>query len=201
MRRLRYTSSRKLYTALNKHRELGLAELKHTSETRALIVSLYVDDLIYTGNDEAMLKEFKQSMIEEFEMSDLGRMHYFLGLEVMQLDSGIFISQKRYAKEVLKKFGMDKSKLVLNPNVLEVKIDKNDTGVTVDGSMFKQLVGSLIYLTTTRPDLMYAVSVVSRYMEKPTEMHLMKAKRILRKNTSGYAFILSNAVVAWSSRK
>ena len=163
-------------------------------------------------------------------------MHFFLGLEVMQLDSGIFISQKRYAKEVLKKFGMDKSNLVLNPTVPGVKIDKDDTGVTVNSSMFKQLVGSLIYLTTTRPDLMYAVSVVSRYMAKPTEMHLMAAKRILRyvqgtmcfgifyqrsgnqelvgytdsdyagciddrKSTSGYAFILSNAAVAWSSRK
>lgn len=107
-------------------------------------------------------------MIEEFEMFDLGRMHYFLGLKVMHLDSGIIISKKRYAKEVLKKFRMNKSNLVINPNVRGVKIDKNDTSVTIDNSIFKKLVVSLIYLTPTRPDLMYEVSVVSRYMAKPT---------------------------------
>src|SRR4051812_39105513 len=98
----------------------------------------------------------------------------------MQLDSGIFISQMKYAKEILKKFGMEASNPVLNPMTPGVKLHKDNEGVTVNNSLFKQLVGSMVYLTTTRPDIMYTVSMVSRYMDKPTELHLMKTKRLLR---------------------
>lgn len=154
-------------------------------EGKYLIISLYVDDLIFTGNDEAMMKEFKESILKEFDMSDLGRMNYFLGLEVVQSDGRIFISQKKYVKEVLKKFGMGECNSVLNPIVPGFKIHKDEDGVKVDGSLYKQLVGSMMYLTATRPDVMYAVSLISRYMSQPTELHLSAAKRILRKSTKG----------------
>ena len=145
-----------------------------------LIISLYVDDLIYTGNDELMVLEFKESMKHEFDMTDLGKMRYFLGLEVLQKSSGVFINQKKYALEVLKRFGMDKSNSVHNPIVPGCKLGKDEGGVKVDKTHFKQMVGSLMYLTATRPDMMFVVSLISRYMENPTETHLQVAKRVLR---------------------
>lgn len=87
-----------------------------------MIVSLYVDDLIYSGNDESMMMEFKRSMMKEFDMSDLGKMRYFLGIEVQQLENGIFISQKKYAWDVLKRFQMEECNVVLNPIVPGFKI-------------------------------------------------------------------------------
>jgi len=145
-----------------------------------LIVSLYVDDLIFTGSDKAMCDEFKKSMMLEFEMSDLGKMKHFLGIEVKQSDGGIFICQRRYAREVLARFGMDESNAVKNPIVPGTKLTKDENGEKVDETMFKQLVGSLMYLTVTRPDLMYGVCLISRFMSNPRMSHWLAAKRILR---------------------
>lgn len=145
-----------------------------------LIVSLYVDDLIFTGNDNSMFAQFKESMKKEFDMTDLGRMSYFLGVEVVQSAAGIFISQGKYAKEILERFGMDNSKPVDNPVVPGYKLCKKGSGDEVDATLYKQMVGSLMYLTATRPDLMYAVCLISRYMDKPTDIHLQAAKRVLR---------------------
>ena len=88
-----------------------------TKGGKILIVSLYVDDLIFTGNDRAMCDEFKKSMMMEFEMSDLGKMKHFLGVEVKQSVNGIFICHKRYAREVLARFGMEENNAVKNPIV------------------------------------------------------------------------------------
>ena len=154
--------------------------IKTSKEGKVLIVSLYVDDLIFTGNDELMFTEFKNSMKHEFDMTDLGKMRYFLGLEVLQRSDGVFISQKKYALEVLKQFGMDKSNFVHNPIVPSFKLMKDEGGVKVDNTYYKQIVGSLMYLIATRPDMMFVVSLISRYMENPTELHLLAAKRVLR---------------------
>ncbi|RVW19213.1 Retrovirus-related Pol polyprotein from transposon TNT 1-94 [Vitis vinifera] len=154
--------------------------IKTSKEGKVLIVSLYVDDLIFTGNDELMFTEFKNSMKHEFDMTDLGKMRYFLGLEVLQRSDGVFISQKKYALEVLKQFGMDKSNFVHNPIVPSFKLMKDEGGVKVDNTYYKQIVGSLMYLIATRPDMMFVVSLISRYMENPTELHLQAAKRVLR---------------------
>ncbi|PRQ42077.1 putative RNA-directed DNA polymerase [Rosa chinensis] len=147
---------------------------------KILIVSLYVDDLIFTGNDEYMFEEFKKSMKDEFDMSDLGMMRYFLGVEVVQNEAGIYICQKKYASEILERFGMEKANSVRNPIVPGFKLMKDEGGVKVDATMYKQIVGSLMYLTATRPDLMYVVSLISRFMSSPTELHMQAAKRVLR---------------------
>ena len=136
--------------------------------------------MIYTGNDWSMCDEFKESMMLEFDMTDLGRMRYFLGIEVMQNSDGIFICQRKYIREILTRFGMENSNAVKNPIVTGTKLSKNDGGATVDSTVFKQLVGSLLYLTATRPDIMYAVSLISRFMSCPYESHWLTAKRILR---------------------
>ena len=123
-----------------------------------------------------------------FDMTDLGKMRFFLGIEVLQKPEGIFVCQRKYTKDVLKKFAMSESKLVQSPIVPGSKINKDVEGTTVHDTYFKQIVGSLLYLTATRPDIMLSVSLISRYMSKPTKMHLQAAKRILRylKGTTSY---------------
>ena len=147
---------------------------------KLLIVSLYVDDLIFIGNDRIMCDEFKNSMMLEFDMSDLGEMKHFLGIEVKQCVDGIFICQRRYAKDVLARFGMEDSNAVKNPIVPGTKLRKDEGGIRVDETLFKQVVGSLMYLTVTRPDMMFSVSLISRFMARPTMAHWLAAKRILR---------------------
>ncbi|KAG7534720.1 GAG-pre-integrase domain [Arabidopsis thaliana x Arabidopsis arenosa] len=151
-----------------------------SKEGKFIIVSLYVDDLIFTGNDRSFCDEFKSSMMLEFEMSDLGKMKYFLGVEVKQCQDGIFICQRRYAREVLARFGMENSNSVKNPIVPGTKLHKDQSGERVDETLFKQLVGSLMYLTVTRPDLMFVVCLISRFMASPRVSHWLAAKRILR---------------------
>lgn len=103
-------------------------------EGMILIVSLYVDNLIFTGNSKDMFEEFKQSMKKEFDMTDLGRMTYFLGVEVIQNDDGIFIGQSKYARDALERFGMDKSKPVSNPVAPGNKLTKKGSGNEVDAT-------------------------------------------------------------------
>ncbi|KAL8153034.1 hypothetical protein V2J09_010794 [Rumex salicifolius] len=132
---------------------------------------------------------------------------------VLQFDSGIFISQQKYVLEMLKKFGMEGSNSVSNFMVLGCKIHKDVDGAKMNNTLYIQFVGSLMYVTATRPDVEYVVCLISRYMASPTEVHQMIAKRTLRylqdsdyvgsvedsKSTYGCSFILSNGVVAWSN--
>ena len=148
-------------------------------EERCLIVSLYVDDLIYTRNSTEMFEEFKSSMMNEFSMTDLGKMRSFLGVEVVQDKKVIFITQRKYAEEILKKYEMEECNPVMNPMVPGQKLTKAGAGEEVNPTTFKQLVGSLRYLIATRPNLIYLVNLVSRYMESPNEQHMVAEKRIL----------------------
>lgn len=127
------------------------------------------------------MQGFKISTKREFEMTDLGEMKYFLGVKVRQNTRGIHISQKKYAGEVLKIFSMRNCNGVKNPIVVgSIKLSREEEGKQVDGTLFKQMVGSLMYMTATRPDLMYCVCLISRFMSNPKEVHMLAAKRILR---------------------
>jgi hypothetical protein len=147
---------------------------------KILIVVLYVDDVIFTGNDDQLIKNFKSVMKEEFEMTDMGFLRYFLGIEVDQNEKGIFISQARYVNQVLSRFNMQECKAAITPTVMGLKLSREDSSKDFDPSLYKSIVGSLMYLTATRPDIMYAVSLISRFMERPKEAHWQAAKRILR---------------------
>lgn len=114
-----------------------------------LLLSLYVDDLIYTGNNTKMMMEFKEDMMKTFEMTDLGLMSYFLGIEVSQRNEGIFISQKKYIEGLLKKFNMYGCKPVATPLITNEKLQKNDGTPEADASKYQSLIGSLLYLTAT----------------------------------------------------
>jgi hypothetical protein len=154
--------------------------IKTGGKGNLLIVCLYVDDLIFTGNDEGMFSTFKQSMMNKFEMTDLGKMKYFLGIEVTQSAGGIFICQKKYAREVLKRFRMDDCNPVQVPIIPGTKLTRDGEGEKIDSTYYKQMIGSLMYMTTIRPDLTYAVSLISRFMEAPTELHYQAVRKILR---------------------
>lgn len=145
-----------------------------------LIVSLYVDDLIFTGNDEHLVQQFKKNMMSTYEMSDLGLLHYFLGIEVSQTENGIFISQKKYAENILKKLNLLGRKSVATPWIANEKKRKFDGAKKADAKKYRSLVGSFLYLTATRPDIMFAASLLSRYMKEPSQIHFRAAKRVLR---------------------
>lgn len=145
-----------------------------------LIISVYVDDLLVTGSSLSMVNQFKVKMLQIFEMNDLGKMSYFLGMEVQQTNSGIFIHQKKYSFEILKKFCMHNYKSIAVPLALGSKFMKDDGAAKIDCSIYRSLIGSLLYLYATRPDIVFCVSLLSRFMQSPSEIHLRGAKRILR---------------------
>lgn len=144
-----------------------------------LVVCIYVDDMIYLGSSETLIAEFKSCMMGEFEMSDLGKLQYFLGLEVNQVEDGIFLSQRKYAKNILYRFYMHNCKEAATPMNVNEKLQLEDGTGVVDPSYYGSLIGRLNYLTHTRPDIMYLVSVLSRYMHSPTRQHLGAAERVL----------------------
>jgi hypothetical protein len=145
-----------------------------------LIISLYVDDLLVTGSNTVQVAEFKLNMMQVFEMTDLGLMKFFLGMEIMQNIEEIFICQKKYSREILKKFQMDNCKPTATPMNQKDKFSKEDGTARVDEEKFRSLIGCLLYLTATRPDILHATSLLSRFMHCPTEIHMRAAKRILR---------------------
>ena len=119
-------------------------------------------------------------MNKVFETTDLGVMKYFLGMEVMQSCSGIFICQQKYAMDMLKKFKMQDCKPVSTPMTTSEKLSKDDGSEKIDEGLYRSLIGSLLYLTASRPDILFIVSVLSRFMHLPSEKHFLAAKRVLR---------------------
>ncbi|CAL2246283.1 unnamed protein product, partial [Prunus armeniaca] len=153
---------------------------KTDEEGKLIIVSIYVDDIVYTGNSNALLSEFKRDMMQKYEMTDLGLLHHFLGMGVLQTDKGVFIHQSKYAKSLLVKFGLEDCKSVTIPLPTGEKLKKIDGSQLADEGLFRKIVGSLLYLTATRPDIMFAASLLSRFMHSPTKKHMGIAKRVLR---------------------
>jgi len=108
-------------------------------------------------------------MKDEFEMTDLGLIRYFFGIEVHESKTEIFISWSKYAHEILRRFYMVNSKAVPTTVIIGLKLSKEDKGSKVDPTLFKILVGCIMYLITIRPDIMYGVSLTSSFMETPKE--------------------------------
>jgi Reverse transcriptase (RNA-dependent DNA polymerase) len=129
-----------------------------TRKDELLMVTLYVDDLIFMGNNQKLIDEFKREMKLEFEMTDLRMMRYFLGLEIKQEKSGIFISQA-YAREILQKFGISDYNPIATPMELDAKLSKFEGEEAVDSNTYQSMIGSLRYLTCTRSDIAFVVGV------------------------------------------
>ncbi|GKC24902.1 retrovirus-related pol polyprotein from transposon TNT 1-94 [Tanacetum coccineum] len=145
-----------------------------------LLVQIYVDDIIFASTDPKACDIFSNEMSSKFQMSMMGRMSFFLGLQVSQNPGGIFINQSKFALEILKKFRMDSCDPVDTPMVDRLKLDEDPLGILVDQTRFRSMVGSLMYLTASRPDLVFAVCVCARYQALPTKKHLKALKRVFR---------------------
>ena len=124
-------------------------------------------------------------------MTNLGLLKYFLVIEVKQMHDGIFISQKKYAGKILERFKMQNSKETPTPIAVGMKLSKEDTSKRVDPTLYKSMVGSLMYLTTTLLDLMHAVSLIFRFIETLSDSHWQVGKKILRyvKGTKGFGIL------------
>ncbi|XP_050257635.1 uncharacterized mitochondrial protein AtMg00810-like [Quercus robur] len=132
------------------------------------------------GTNRKMVEDFKKAMMKEFEMTDLGLMKYFLGFQVRQSTGEVFICQEKYIEDLLKKFHMVACKPVSTPMSSNEKLQQEDAVEKVDAKTYRSLVGSLIYLTNTRLDIVHSVSLISRFMNQPSKLHYVAAKRILR---------------------
>eukprot|EP00253_Pinus_taeda_P019941 PITA_19941 len=141
-------------------------------------------------------------MKSEFEMTDLGFLRYFLGIEVDQSENGVYISQVKYVEAVLKRFNMQNNKAVVTPTKMGLKLTKEDNSRDFDPKLYKSIVGNLMYLTATRPDIMHAVSLIFRFMERLKETHCDWAGSVDdRKSTSGYVFHMGSGAISWASKK
>ena len=118
-----------------------------------IIVVVYVDDIIFGSNLQILSVDFASKMKKEFEMSMLGELKFFLGLQFYQTDEGIFISQTKYIKDMLKKFKMEYSKLVGTPMFIGCKLSKDDESMEVYHTMFRSMIGSLLYVTAVIPQI------------------------------------------------
>ncbi|KAK6150822.1 hypothetical protein DH2020_015754 [Rehmannia glutinosa] len=145
-----------------------------------LLVQIYVDDIIFGATNESLCKKFSKLMQGEFEMSMMGELNFFLGLQIKQCQEGIYISQSKYTKELLKKFGIEEGRTVSTPMATNVKIDKDEKGKSVDESKYRGMIGSLIYITASRPDILHVVCLCARFQSNPKESHMSAVKRIFR---------------------
>ncbi|KAG6498781.1 hypothetical protein ZIOFF_038503 [Zingiber officinale] len=146
----------------------------------SILVGVYVDDLIVTGSSTGRINKFKQQMMTEFEMSELGLLSYYLGIEVEQHKSRILLRQSTYAKKILSQFKMADCNATKHPMEPKTQLHKDLEGTPVDATKYRRVIGCLRYLLHTRPDLSYPVGMASRYMERPTTMHHKVVKQILR---------------------
>ncbi|KAK6145251.1 hypothetical protein DH2020_022071 [Rehmannia glutinosa] len=145
-----------------------------------LLVQIYVDDIIFGTTNESLCKKFSKFMQGKFEMSMMRELTFFLGLQVKQLKDGTFISQTKYTRDLMKKFGMEEKSSVKIPMNTSVKMDMDADGKPVYQTRYRALIGTLLYLTANRPDITFAVGVCARFQSAPKESHMTAAKRILR---------------------
>ncbi|GJY98377.1 putative ribonuclease H-like domain-containing protein, partial [Tanacetum coccineum] len=179
-----------------------------------LLVQVYVDDIIFSSTKKELCIAFKKLMHEKFQMSSMGELTFFLGLQVKQKKDGIFISQDKYVAKILKKFRFTKVKTASTPMETQKPLLKDEDGEEVDVHMYRSMIGSLMYLTSSRPGIMFAVCACARYQVNPKVSHLHAVKRILayidsdyarasldRKSTTGGCQFLGCILISWQCKK
>ncbi|GJU63990.1 retrovirus-related pol polyprotein from transposon TNT 1-94 [Tanacetum coccineum] len=180
-----------------------------------LLVQIYVNDIIFGSTNPKYSKRFEKLMHCRFEMSLMGEMKFFLGLQIHQSPKGIFINQAKYALEIMKKHNMDNCHSIGTPLATKPKLDVDLSGEPVDQSDYRSKIWSLMYLTSSRPDLVQAVCYCARYQARPTQKHLKEVKRIFkhlkdadhagcidtRKSTCRGIQFLGDKLVSWMSKK
>ncbi|GKE22619.1 putative ribonuclease H-like domain-containing protein [Tanacetum coccineum] len=145
-----------------------------------LLVQVYVDDIIFGSIKKSLCTEFEKMMHKKFQMSSMGELTFFLGLQVKQKEDGIFISQDKYVTEILKKFGFTDVKTASTPMETHKPLLKDADGEDVDEHLYRSMIRSLMYLTSSRPDIMFAVCTCVRYQVNPKVSHLHDVKKIFK---------------------
>ena len=145
-----------------------------------ILVQVYVDDIIFGSTNDNLCKRFTKLMQSKFEMSLMGELKFFLGLQVNQRLYGIFICQSKYLKELLKKYNMEDSTSARTPSSTAIKLGTCDNSIKLDVSSYRGMIGSFLYLTASRLDIMYATCLCARFQANPRDLHLVAMKRILR---------------------
>ncbi|PRQ35290.1 putative RNA-directed DNA polymerase [Rosa chinensis] len=210
----RFSKSMKAFGYRQSNSDHTLFIKRKNGKITALIV--YVDDMIVTGDDPKEMNELQKYMSKEFEMKDLGQLKYFLGIEVARSKKGILLSQRKYVLDLLAEKGMLDCRPMETPIEMSHRLAIYPDQVPTDKGRYQRLVGRLIYLSHTRPDIAYAVSVVSQFMHCPSEEHMDVVFRILRylkmapdwagdktdrRSTSGYFTFVGGNLVTWRSKK
>ncbi|GJZ96986.1 putative ribonuclease H-like domain-containing protein [Tanacetum coccineum] len=145
-----------------------------------LLVQVYVDDIIFGSTKKSLCTDFKQIMHKRFQMSSMGELTFFLGLQVKQKEDGIFISQDKYVGEILKKFGFSSIRTAITPMETNKALTKDEDGKDVDVHLYRSMIGSLMYLTSSRPDIMFSVCACLIFQVQPKVSHLNAVKMIFR---------------------
>ncbi|GJV91937.1 retrovirus-related pol polyprotein from transposon TNT 1-94 [Tanacetum coccineum] len=145
-----------------------------------ILVQIYVDDIIFASTTTELFDKFSKIMCSKFKMSMMGKISFFLGLQILQSPRGIFLNQSKYALKSLNKYRMESCDPVDTPMVEKSKLDEDTQGKAVDPTHYRGMVGTLMYLTSNKPDLVYAICMCARYQARPTEKHLHAVKRIFR---------------------
>jgi uncharacterized membrane protein YciS (DUF1049 family) len=144
------------------------------------VLQIYVDDIIFGSTNQDFCEEFRKMMANEFEMSMIREVSYFLGLQIKQMKSGTFVSQGKYIKDMIKKFGLQDAKQISTPMGINNQLGVDASGNMVDQKLYQSMIGSLLYVTVSRPDVMFSVCKCARFQASPRESHLKATKRILR---------------------
>ncbi|WJX18836.1 hypothetical protein P8452_08595 [Trifolium repens] len=153
---------------------------RKTTKKDILIIQIYVDDIIFGSTNASLCKSFSKLMQDEFEMSMMGELKFFLGIQINQGKDGTYIHQSKYTKELLKKFNLEDCKIMSTPMHPSSSLSKEEIGSKVDQKLYRGMISSLLYLTASRPDILYSVCLCARFQSDPREPHLTAVKRIFR---------------------
>jgi hypothetical protein len=145
-----------------------------------LIVQVYMDDIVFSSSSHSLVASFAEDMSKEFEMSMIGELKFFLGLQIKQAKEGTFVHQAMYTKDILKKFKMDDSKPLSTPMSMTTVLDADKDAEPVDQKEYWSMIGSLLYLTATRPDIQFSVCLCARFQALHRTSHRQAVKRIFR---------------------
>lgn len=154
--------------------------VKHSLEGKITLFIVYVDDIVITGDDHNQIDHLKSFLVREFEVKNLGQLKYFLGMEVARTKHGIYMSQRKYTLDLLQETGMLGCKAANTSIEPANQNSSEDDSPPTDKTRYQSLVGKLIYLTHTRSDIGFAVSMASRHMSNPTDVHEKAMRRILQ---------------------
>jgi hypothetical protein len=143
-------------------------------------VQVYVDDIVFGGSSNSLVARFAEDMSREFEMSMMGELQFFLGLQIKQSKKGTFVHQAKYTKDIVRKFKMEDSKAIAMPMSTTTTLDTDEEGEHVDQKEYRSMIGSLLYLTATRPDIQFLVCLCACFQASPRNSHRQAVKRIFR---------------------